>query len=45
MNDLPTPDKRTKPAWTKPRLNRVGTIRDIAVRNFPFNQAASSKKS
>lgn len=35
----------TKPAWSKPRLDKVGSIRDIAVRNFPNNQAANSKKS
>ncbi|WP_369026381.1 hypothetical protein [Qipengyuania sp. RANM35] len=34
-----------KPAWSKPRLDKVGSIRDIAVRNFPNNQAANSKKS
>lgn len=34
-----------KPAWSKPRLREMGTIRDIAVRNFPNNQAANSKRS
>ena len=45
MNDLPTPTESRKPAWSKPRIARMGTIRDIAQRNTPNNQAANAKKS
>ena len=45
MNDKGNEAGPARREWRKPKLERVGTIRDIAVRNFPFNQAANGKKS
>lgn len=34
-----------KSEWTKPELTRLGTIRDIAQRAAPVDQAFANKKS
>lgn len=39
-----TPDAPRRP-WTQPKLRRLGTVRDIAQRDAPFNQAFQDKRS
>lgn len=36
---------QAKPAWEKPELVRLGTIRDIAQGPLPVDQANNNKRS
>lgn len=45
MYEKPSPKRPERAPWRKPRLERLGAIRDIAGPPIPFLQATGNKHS